>query len=399
MTMAFRPATYDDIVNSKYAAAMPAPAVLPQTETRNYFQAIDNLIKVYAFRPGEKVLFLTDPLLDRRVVDALSGIANARGVFPREFMAHTTQLDDCPEEARALVEDATFVISTWFCSVNSPLFMKLRKDKGQRWVKITYFRNLDLLHTPQARFPVDLVGEIIRATARMYPKDHNFDMTFSCPRGTDIVIKFTPDMVKNLHMDNRWRGQDKADEDGCYVHHLPTHGPNIYGRTCFRRDPDAHPDMGGIVYPQWAIGFEKPFRDKVGIEYKDGVVVKVHGNSMDAEIVRDMLVGVNATLHELGCGFNPKYPRFKAYPAGSNSPGALHFGTDSDRASEYMHRQVPKWEEPHTHQDCIVFDMTVKVGNTTMIDNGFLMALRDPQVVKEASKYGDPVDLLENFVE
>lgn len=397
--MAFRAPTYDDIVNSKYASAMPATAALPQTETRNYFQAIDNLIKVYAIRPGDNVLFLTDPLLDRRVVDAISGIANARGVFPREFMAPTTQLHDCPPEAVALVEQATFVVSTWFCSVNAPLFIRLRKEKGQRWVKITYFRNLDLLHTPQARFPVDLVGEIIRATARMYPKDRDFDMTFSDPRGTDLVIKFTPGMVKNLHTENRWRGRDKADEDGCYVHHLPTHGPNIYGRTCFRRDGNARPDMGGIVYPQWAIGFEKPFRDKIGVEYKDGVVIKVHGKSMDAEIMRDMLVGVNATLHELGCGFNPKYPRFKAYPAGSNAPGALHFGTDADRPSQFMHRQVPRWEEPHTHQDCVVFDMTVKVGDTTMIDNGFLMALRDPQVVKEASKYGDPVELLESFVE
>ena len=150
--MAFRPPSYDDIVNSKYAAAMPATTVLPQTETRNYFQAIDNLIKVYAIRPGDKMLFLTDPLLDRRVVDALSGIANSRGVFPREFMAPTTQLHDCPPEAVPLVEQATFVVSTWFCSVNAPLFLKLRKEKGQRWVKITYFRNLDLLHTPQARF-------------------------------------------------------------------------------------------------------------------------------------------------------------------------------------------------------------------------------------------------------
>src|SRR5262249_19248453 len=39
-SMAFRPPSYDDIVNSKYAAAMPATTVLPQTETRNYFQAI-----------------------------------------------------------------------------------------------------------------------------------------------------------------------------------------------------------------------------------------------------------------------------------------------------------------------------------------------------------------------
>ena len=76
--MAFHAPTYEDIVNSKYATAMPAPAVLPQTDTRNYFQAVDNLIKVYAIRPTDKVLFLTDPLLDRRIVDAISGIANAR---------------------------------------------------------------------------------------------------------------------------------------------------------------------------------------------------------------------------------------------------------------------------------------------------------------------------------
>jgi len=34
-----------------------------------------------------------------------------------------------------------------------------------------------------------------------------------------------------------------------------------------------------------------------------------------------------------------------------------------------------------------------------LIDNGFLMALRDPKVVEEASRYGDPVELLETFVE
>jgi hypothetical protein len=43
--------------------------------------------------------------------------------------------------------------------------------------------------------------------------------------------------------------------------------------------------------------------------------------------------------------------------------------------------------------------MTVKLGKTTLIDNGFLMALRDPQVIAEASKHGDPVELLEAFVE
>ncbi len=127
--------------------------------------------------------------------------------------------------------------------------------------------------------------------------------------------------------------------------------------------------------------------------------MKVHGKSDEAKILDEMLVGGLAELHELGCGFNPKYPRYKAYPAGSNAPGALHWGTDGKIPSEYMQRVVPNWEEPATHQDCVVFDMTVKAGNTLLIDNGFLMALRDPKVVEMASQYGNPKELLETFVE
>jgi len=39
------------------------------------------------------------------------------------------------------------------------------------------------------------------------------------------------------------------------------------------------------------------------------------------------------------------------------------------------------------------------VGDVTLIDNGFLMALKSPSVVEQASRYGDPVEMLEAFVE
>jgi hypothetical protein len=58
---------------------------------------------------------------------------------------------------------------------------------------------------------------------------------------------------------------------------------------------------------------------------------------------------------------------------------------------------MPYWEEPHVHMDMVTFDTTVTAGNRTVIDKGLLMALRDPQVVALAERYGDPVDLLENF--
>ena len=397
--MSHHPPSLEDILASPTAMAMPSTASLPAVELRHYFQAIDNMIKVFAFREGDEVLFLTDPLLDRRVVDAISGVAASRGARVREFMGESSQISVIPDEAKPALEKATFVISTWFASTGSPFANKLRRETGQRWIKITYFRNLDLLYTPQARFPVDLVGEIIRATARLYPRDNEFDMTFADQRGTDLTIHFTPEMVTNLLDHNRWRGENTGATPGCYVHYLPTHGPNIYAHTCFKRDPHAKPQMQGVIFPQWAIGFAKPFAEKIGIEYKDGYVHKVHGRSLDAEILRDMLVGVDAFLHELGCGHNPKAPRFSAYPAGSNAPGALHFGTDSNRPSEYMRRTLPRWEEPHVHQDCVIFDATVKAGNTTLIDNGFLMSLRDPQVVEAASRYGDPIELLESFVQ
>ena len=111
-------------------------------------------------------------------------------------------------------------------------------SRGQRWVKITFFRNIDLWNTPQARFPVEIVGELIRATQRLYPDNGPFEMRITDPRGTDFRIPFTDDMRQRMKKDNRWRGRNYADEDGCYVHYIATHGPNIYDPFMFGNDPD-----------------------------------------------------------------------------------------------------------------------------------------------------------------
>ncbi len=389
------PPTIADILASRTAAAMPSAEVSESTRVRDRFQAIANMQRVFAIRPGERVAFLTDPLLDRRVIDAIAGIARANGATFREFMWHSTRNTEIPAEARPLLEDSDFVVSSWFASTGCPFANKLRKEKGQRWIKITFFRNLDLLDTPQARFPVDLVGEIIRATARKYPRGVPFDMRFTCPRGSDLNIKFTPQMTENLLGITRWKGINTGDAPGCYVHYLPTHGPNLYGNTAHRREPKAHAEMEGIIFPQWAVGFPRPFEEKIGVEFKDDFIVAIHGKGREADHLREYLIG--ARLNELGCGFNPKAPRYQVYPAGPNSPGGLHFGCNAKKESAYLRRAIPNWEEPHIHMDFVSFDMTVTAGNATLIDNGFLAALRDEDVVAAAARYGDPVELLESF--
>ena len=184
---------------------MPQPPAetfigLPQGEqletvlTGEYFEAMDNLLRTFAIQPDDNMLFLADRKLDPRVIHAICGIARSRGVKPTVILADSSQATEIPWELRKLLESATFVVSTWFCSIMDSNCIRLRKEKGQRWVKITYFRNLDLLKTPQARFPIEIVGEIIRTTAEMFPKEGSFDLKFSDERGTNLIIKFTAQM-------------------------------------------------------------------------------------------------------------------------------------------------------------------------------------------------------------
>jgi hypothetical protein len=174
---------------------------------------------------------------------------------------------------------------------------------------------------------------------------------------------------------------------------MPTHGPNLYDRTSVNDDEELIVPVNGVVYPEWAVGFERPFDERVGVVFKDDRIVEVTGDTKLAAVFRDMLVG--GRLIELGCGFNPKAPRRGIYPAGSNSPGALHYGIDLIKPCDYIRRVMPEWEEPPVHMDLVSFDSTVRAGNTPLITDGFLESLRDPSVVEMASRYGDPVDLLE----
>ncbi|MEO9188812.1 MAG: hypothetical protein ABI224_02245, partial [Acetobacteraceae bacterium] len=100
---------------------------------------------------------------------------------------------------------------------------------------------------------------------------------------------------------------------------------------------------------------------------------------------------------EIGLGNNPKAPRFDIYPAGPNSPGALHFGINGLKPSKHLLRLMPDWEEPHVHMDLVTFDSTVRAGNRLLVEDGYLHSLLDKEVVELASRYGDPSSLLEAF--
>ena len=60
---------------------LPTPLHAGVTQTKHFFQALDNFTRVFAIRPGDRVLMLVDSLLDARVIDAVTGLARARGAM------------------------------------------------------------------------------------------------------------------------------------------------------------------------------------------------------------------------------------------------------------------------------------------------------------------------------
>ena len=377
--------------------ALPVHKPSEGQRLEHYFQALTNFMRMFDIRSDDRVVLLTDRLLDPRVVNAITGVALSKGVKPIEVTMPNTQINEMPDDVKPILEKATFVVSTWFCSVIDPYCIALRRDHGQRWVKITYFRDFDLLQAPHARFPVDLISGLIRNTAARFPRGRSCQIRFRDNRGSDLRIDLTARMVDGNLDTNRWRGELVADRPGAYVHYIPTHGPNLYERGPAVEHADQVVPVNGIVYPQWAVGFERPFVERIGVRFADDRIVEVTGQSDEAKILREMLIG--ARLIELGCGFNPKWPRHLVYPAGSNSPGVLHYGVDLVKPSDYIRRVMPNWEEPPIHMDLIAFDTTVTAAENRLITDGRLEALRDPDVKTLAATFGDPVDLLEGWPE
>ena len=110
--------------------AMPRDNALPTTETETYFHAVSNFVRTFDFRADDRLVFLTDKLLDPRVVSAISGLALAQGIRPMQVMSHTTNMMEIPDDVKPILEKATFVVSTWFCSAWHPYCLDLRRTRG-----------------------------------------------------------------------------------------------------------------------------------------------------------------------------------------------------------------------------------------------------------------------------
>src|SRR5258708_21774269 len=137
--MAQIPNRIADILKSPTARALPRTIDYPKADTAAYIQGLDNFHRVFAIRPGDHVVMLTDPLLDPRVIQAVYGMARARGASFVSYMGKSTRYVAVPDEAKPLFVRPPLVASTLIASVFDSFCIALRRHKEQRRVDITLF--------------------------------------------------------------------------------------------------------------------------------------------------------------------------------------------------------------------------------------------------------------------
>ena len=178
---------------------------------------------------------------------------------------------EVPEEAKALLERATFVVSTLVrVGHRSVLHQAARQERAALGQDHLLPQSRSVAHAAGA-FPDRRVG-------RDHPRD---------PAPVPEIGRVRP----HLHRSARYKFRDQIHRGDVQapIHGQPLAWPQLCRRGRLLRP--LHPDpwaeflraqafehahngpVDGIVYPQWAVGFDEPFKDKIGVEFKDDRVV------------------------------------------------------------------------------------------------------------------------------
>ncbi len=218
-------------------------------------------------------------------------------------------------------------------------------------------------------------------------------VTVTDPQGTDISFEGFKMCTKNE--------LDSTEEKPFY-----TFGTEVVGILPFEPETNAE---GVIVSTSIHTGSIPEMK----VTFKNGRGVDIEGGgAAGLAWAKDWEKGKNATadgrpaifgipkgpginwFEELMYGVHPRAFRighkyryegsdaFAAWVGGTRRSGVLHFGLGGGMDEWYRHR------------DLEVFFPTLTINKETIIDNGRLKILDDPEVREEAAKYGDPDTLL-----
>lgn len=366
-------------------------------------------------KPGDRVLVAVDTHYDRDVVAAV-----ARGLREKGAKVDVLWVEVEPDREFTATEEIDVVMR------REPWEKKPRRWEGLPWVEELAVKNgYDLLvhgkgggipNTPHRYEAMPwLQKNTFASPATVYPRDlhtlinlKTWNMFFEAgrggtvhltdPEGTDLRYTLWPD-----YFDGTRRGYTEVPWWG----HLLAHGPTPIIK---------HEDATG-VFAGTTSHFQKPF-ERIQLEVENGRLERIVGGGPYGDAWRDLHEETKNQqypcfprpglfwLWEIAIGTNPKIRRAKNINMLSSGgfewerrrSGIIHIGMGTRwRGAEerWAGERGILYGHLHAHLLFPTLIITTKDGKElTVIDNGHLTALDDPDVRDLAAKYGDPDAIL-----
>jgi len=356
-----------------------------------------NVIAHGSVRKGETVMILTDTLIPEIVPEAVLAAVVEAGARPVIFTTEPPGLRwregyEPPPPLRGAVYGSDVVIQ--LKSVEAQTYPRLQEtsciEHGVRWVKVPAATMPEVLASPYARFPYELMVLMTQKIFSQWtrgaraPGEPRKTIKVTAENGTDLTATYDPRYVVNTGFlpaplrAGQWNQLCGAtigielfyDANGVVVL------DGLHGEEEYKTLPPVGSD---VVYP-----LSQPIRWVFEKKY-----VTIEGGP-EAEIMRRIVdrAGTQAAraLCEIALGVNPKAP-LGTIP--TRHAGVTHYAIGSTRGRT----PTPELEDAPVHTHGHIHKATIEVDGEPTIDQGHLLVLDDLDVRAAAARHGDPEEV------
>lgn len=339
-----------------------------------------NFVECGAIREGEEVLVVAATDAEPNVVQAISAACRLAGAnVTISYIAPPGQYfkEPPPPVAEAMCAADLVLDVGGFVSMHTDASIVARFEYATRFCMLVPPPKGEVLKSDAAKFPLDLYARILEKVCEICQAEDGTEIELSSPGGTELFSEV-------------WRLHTKP----------PGRTSNIFPVGTFGFVPPRNTN-GKAVFEAFT-GYGKT-SEPIEFLIKNDFVEEIHGGWEASELeslVRNIRDG--NYVCEIMFGINPRNRvNLTTKPLSleaERSPRVLHIGLGNMKtggAPKSVRGEGADWNIFHI--DGFMVYPTLRVGKRTVLENGHLTVLDDPEVIQVAERYGDPRELLKYF--
>ncbi len=350
-------------------------------------------------KEGDNVLILNlmgDYNIDEDVVHALASAAQLQGASVQVLTTSGMEKgwwDTVPRVVMAAFQAADVVINNTI-SIGRPQKVVREAMFGKGIVMV---RNMattkEIMASDWATFPFELSDEITRRVGEVIEHGETWHVVH--PNGTDITGKF---------------GRPSPTQSGLKAYNVRRKDTKTRPFPQGNHAPVTSREANGIIVTDRTIPWVARHMGVPEIKFSEPTKITIENNRMthfeggpeaDALVrfFEDIAQHIGEDAWNLSSWHSGIHPKARVYEAPMHSPDLWHRAKHNHPSVMHFHLGGSKEKEGYNyefmwHISLELENATIYVDGEKLSDQGQLMMLRDPEIIRCAGQFGDPQELL-----